>query len=79
MRSGAFGMNKKRNVVLDLDNELVEKSNLKQLILQLSNNQSTHNNLPSENKTLWWAGPDSDRRPSAHQADVLTWLDKDGG
>ena len=24
---------------------------------------------------LWWAGPDSDRRPSARQADVLTRLD----
>ena len=26
-------------------------------------------------KDLWWAGPDSDRRPSARQADVLTRLD----
>src|SRR5208337_2762565 len=25
--------------------------------------------------SLWWAGPDSDRRPSARQADVLTRLD----
>ena len=24
---------------------------------------------------MWWAGPDSDRRPSARQADVLTKLD----
>ncbi len=24
---------------------------------------------------MWWAGPDSDRRPSARQADVLTRLD----
>ena len=27
------------------------------------------------NKFMWWAGPDSDRRPSARQADVLTRLD----
>ena len=26
-------------------------------------------------RNLWWAGPDSDRRPSARQADVLTRLD----
>jgi hypothetical protein len=26
-------------------------------------------------KFEWWAGPDSDRRPSARQADVLTRLD----
>jgi hypothetical protein len=26
-------------------------------------------------KVQWWAGPDSDRRPSARQADVLTRLD----
>ncbi len=26
-------------------------------------------------KSFWWAGPDSDRRPSARQADVLTRLD----
>ncbi len=48
---------------------------LKQLIFQLSNSQSTHSGLPSKNEALWWAGPDSDRRPSARQADVLTRLD----
>ena len=86
--SGAFAMNRKGNVVLYLDKELVDKSkelgfnlsktfenHLKQLISQLSNSQSMHNGLPSKNETLWWAGPDSDRRPSARQADVLTRLD----
>ena len=81
-------MTTKRNVVLYLDEELVEQSralgfnlsrtfenHLKQLISQLSNNQSIHSGLPSKNEALWWAGPDSDRRPSARQADVLTKLD----
>ncbi len=31
--------------------------------------------IKREQTTLWWAGPDSDRRPSARQADVLTRLD----
>jgi CRP-like cAMP-binding protein len=81
-------MTKKGNVVLYLDKELVSKSkelgfnlsrtfenHLKQLISQRSNNQSTHNGASTENKNLWWAEPDSDRRPSARQADVLTRLD----
>ena len=55
-------MTTKRNVVLYLDKELVEKSRglgfnlsrtfenqLKQLISQLSNNQSTQNHFPIEN------------------------------
>ena len=29
----------------------------------------------SNGSIVWWAGPDSDRRPSARQADVLTRLD----
>jgi hypothetical protein len=35
------------------------------------------NNLDEEMSRVlfWWAGPDSDRRPSARQADVLTKLD----
>ena len=78
----------KGNVVLYLDEDLVDKSkelgfnlsktfenHLKQLIYQLLNNQFTHNGLQSRNEVLWWAGPDSDRRPSARQADVLTRLD----
>ncbi len=42
---------------------------------QPSRNQSDQNSFQSENNTLRWAGPDSDRRPSARQADVLTRLD----
>ncbi len=81
-------MRNKGNVVLYLDKELVDKSkelgfnlsrtfenHLKKLISQFLNTQSTHNGLPSKNEALWWAGPDSDRRPSARQADVLTRLD----
>ena len=81
-------MSNKGNVVLYLDKELVDKSkqlgfnlsrtfenHLKQLISQNLNNQSTHNGVLTENKIKWWAGPDSDRRPSARQADVLTRLD----
>ena len=84
----ANAMGTKGNVVLYLDKELVDKSkelgfnlsrtfenHLKQLITQLSNNQNTQNGLPIENKLMKWAGPDSDRRPSARQADVLTRLD----
>ena len=57
-------MNQKRNVVLYLDKELVEKSkalgfnlsrtfenHLKQLISQLSNNNSTQNGFQSENRS----------------------------
>jgi hypothetical protein len=88
MPLGANAMTQKGNVVLYLDKELVDKSkelsfnlsrtfenHLTQLISQLSNNQSTQNGVPTENKINWWAGPDSDRRPSARQADVLTRLD----
>jgi hypothetical protein len=78
----------KINILSYLDNELVEKSKalgfnlstifenyLKKLINQLSNQQNTQNDFPSRNEASWWAGPDSDRRPSARQADVLTRLD----
>ena len=88
MRSGANAMGTKGNVVLYLDKELVEKSkelgfnlsktfenHLKQLITQFSAINSQNNLESTKNKTLWWAGPDSDRRPSARQADVLTKLD----
>jgi hypothetical protein len=64
-------MTQEGNVVLYLDKELVEQSralgfnlsrtfqnHLKQLISQLSNNQSTQNVFPSKNEALWWAGPD---------------------
>jgi hypothetical protein len=88
MRSGANAMVNKGNVVLYLDKELVEKSkelgfnlsntlenHLKQLIIQFSNDYTQNNKNSTENKFMWWAGPDSDRRPSARQADVLTKLD----
>jgi hypothetical protein len=88
MPSGANAMTQKGNVVLYLDKDLVIKSkelsfnlsrtfenHLKQLILRRSNNQSIHNVVSTENKINWWAEPDSDRRPSARQADVLTRLD----
>ena len=88
MPSDAFAMGIKGNVVLYLDRELVEKSkelgfnlsktfenHLKQLMTQFSTGNSV-NNAYSVNKIHdRWAGPDSDRRPSARQADVLTKLD----
>ena len=61
-------MGNKGNVVLYLDKDLVDKSkelgfnlsktfenHLKQLILQRSNNQSTHKGVSTENKINWWA------------------------
>jgi CRP-like cAMP-binding protein len=88
MPSDAFAMPQKGNVVLYLDKELVEKSkelgfnlsktfenHLKHLITQFSTGNSM-NNANLECKIDYrWAGPDSDRRPSARQADVLTKLD----
>ena len=41
-------------------------------------NMQTSSDSPTQGllkRNLWWAGPDSDRRPSARQADVLTRLD----
>jgi hypothetical protein len=78
----------KGNVVLYLDKELVEKSkalgfnlsktfenHLKHLITQFSTCNSANNFDSTSKNVKWWAGPDSDRRPSARQADVLTRLD----
>jgi post-segregation antitoxin (ccd killing protein) len=77
-------MSNKHNLVLYVDQELVEKSRglgfnlsktfenyLKQLIMQFSNVNSLNNVGNNENSGVWWAGPDSNRRPSARQADVL--------
>ena len=88
MRSDANAMTQKGNVVLYLDKELVEKSkelgfnlsktfenHLKHLITQFSHDNSMNNSISTSKIGLWWAGPDSDRRPSARQADVLTKLD----
>jgi hypothetical protein len=88
MRSGANAMVNKGNVVLYLDKELAEKSkelgfnlsktfenHLKHLMMQFSQCITENKGIPTGNNGLWWAGPDSDRRPSARQADVLTKLD----
>ena len=81
-------MSQKRNVVLYLDKELVEKSRelgfklsktfentLKQLINTYSNVNSLNNNRNSDIQNTWWAGPDLNRRPLARKANVLTKLD----
>jgi hypothetical protein len=88
MPPDAFAMSNKRNVVLYLDKELIEKSkslgfnlsktfenNLKHLINQFSTCNPVNNLYSTSKDGDWWAGPDSDRRPSARQADVLTRLD----
>jgi hypothetical protein len=74
--------------VLYLDRELGEKSkklgfnlsktfenHLKQLVTQFSSDNSLNNCNSTKNKTRWWAEPDSDRRPLARKANVLTRLD----
>gem|GEM_PF-2549154 len=81
-------MRNKRNVVLYLDRELVEKSkalgfnlsktfenHLKHLITQFSTCNPQNNFYSTSKDGKWWAGPDSNQRPSARQADVLTRLD----
>ncbi len=88
MPSDASAMGNKGNVVLYLNKDLIEKSkslgfnlsktfenHLKHLITQFSKcNPLNISDSTSKNRE-WWAGPDSDRRPSARQADVLTRLD----
>ena len=90
--SHSFGckrkMNNKRNVVLYLDKELVEKTKelgfnlsktfentLKQLINTYSNVNSLNSNGNNKVHNGWWAGPDLNRRPLARKANVLTKLD----
>jgi hypothetical protein len=81
-------MSNKHNLVLYIDRELVEKSrelgfnlsktfenHLKHLLTQFSQVNSSNNIKCNENVSVWWAGPDLNRRPSARQADVLTELD----
>ena len=81
-------MSNKRNVVLYLDKELVEKTRelgfnlsktfentLKHLINTHSSVNPLNNSENSGIQGCWWAGPDLNRRPSARQADVLTELD----
>jgi integrase/recombinase XerD len=74
-------MPNKRNVVLYLDKDLVEKTrslglnlsktfenHLKNLITKFSSVNSVNNSESMKNECFWWAGPDSNRRPSARQA-----------
>jgi post-segregation antitoxin (ccd killing protein) len=74
----------KRNVVLYLDKDLVEKTrdlgfnlsktfenHLKDLINRFATVNSVNNFNSTDENSIWWAGPDSNRRPSARQADVL--------
>jgi hypothetical protein len=81
-------MGRKGNVVLYLDKELVAKSkelgfnlsktfenHLKHFMTQFSTGNSVNNANLINKIDDRWAGPDSDRRPSARQADVLTKLD----
>lgn len=78
-------MNKKRNVVLYLDKELVEKSRdlgfnisktfentLKQLVNTYSNVNSLNNNKNNKVQNGWWAGPDSDPKGFRSKAHALS-------
>ena len=81
-------MASKRDAVLYLDKELVEKSSelgvnlsktfenaLKQLVNAYSNVNPINDNESSKVQNGWWAGPDLNRRPLARKANVLTKLD----
>ena len=81
-------MSNKRNVVLYLDRELVEKSkelgfnlsktfenHLKCRITQFSTGNSVNNFDSGIENDEWWAEPDLNRRPLARKANVLTKLD----
>ena len=78
----------KRNLVLYIDNELVEKSrnlgfnlsktfenHLEDLINRLSTVNPMNNFNSTDKNSSWWAGPDLNRRPLARKANVLTKLD----
>jgi hypothetical protein len=88
MHLGANADDNQSNVVSYLDKELVEKSkelcfnlskmfenHLKQLMSgnSLASSQNLGNSRIQNDK--WWAEPDSDRRPLARKANVLTRLD----
>jgi hypothetical protein len=88
MPSDANAMSNKRNVVLYLDKELLEKSKalgfnlsktfenqLKHLVTQFSTFNSANNSASKLKNDLEWAGPDLNRRPLARKANVLTKLD----
>ena len=92
-------MSNKHNLVLYVGKELVEKSrelgfnlsklfenNLRHLLTQFSHVNSSNNTRNNSNVGVWWAGPNSNRRPSvlslrsrtslrsARLADVLTMI-----
>jgi hypothetical protein len=81
-------MRNKHNLVLYIDKELVEKSkelgfnlsktfenHLKHLINGNSPVSTQNNGNLAIDNNKWWAEPDSDRRPLARKANVLTRLD----
>jgi post-segregation antitoxin (ccd killing protein) len=81
-------MSNKHNLVLYVDQELVEKTRnlgfnlsktfenyLKHLLNQFSSVNLVNNHESLNDKALWWAGPDLNRRPLARKANVLTKLD----
>ncbi len=81
-------MTQKGNVVLYIDKELVAKSHnlginlsktfenyLKQLLTQFSQVNSLNDLNLTVKDAERWAEPDSDRRPLARKANVLTRLD----
>jgi hypothetical protein len=81
-------MPNKRNVVLYLDKELVEKTralgfklsktfenHLKHLITQYSTCNPANKVESTRENGEWWAEPDLNRRPLARKANVLTKLD----
>jgi integrase len=89
MPSDAFAMRTKRNVVLYLDKELIEKSkalgfnlsktfenHLKHLITQFSQSNSLNNSDSTSKKGKWWAEPDLNRRPLARKAPELPFEDQ---
>ena len=85
MPSDANAITRKGNVVLYLDKDLVAKSkslgfnlsktfenHLKHLIKQFSTCNPQNNFNSTSRKGDWWAGPDSNQRPSARQASVVS-------
>ena len=88
MPLGGDAMRNKRNVVLYLDRELVEKSkelgfnlsktfenHLKHLTTQFSQSKQLKIEDSTSKNNDEWAGPDLNRRPLARKANVLTKLD----
>ena len=88
MPSGGNAMSNKRNIVLYLDKELVEKSkelgfnlsktfenHFKQLTMQFSQSKQLNVEDSTSKNPYEWAGPDLNRRPLARKANVLTKLD----